>query len=471
MSGPQFFHTQSFARKANPAGQSVQQVIDELCRRQEYATHVENPQPPELLFGMDVEALKSAHDAMIENGKTTVTMADGKKRSRAIRTDRHTLWTVVASYPVPRATIQADTTGTERVLFDRWKQLNIDYLQDKYGEHLKSVFEHVDETFGHIHAYVLPECFEDLNARNFNPAYCAKMATEREAEAAGAPPRLKVKLGNQAYRARATEMADEYYEKVGQPAGLTREGPKRRRLSRSEWRKEKSNARAASRQALQAAEDTMLEELEPLRKALEAVRAHRTILARQQAAEATEQHREDAVRIICEVGSSQRDRFAAAYAVLHNACGEIGKRARDIWAETLPDKTAPEDFRDLKATLHDLTSADFYALSDAVEDAEPLATSLESTKNLLHYVRDQVAKGLAWSVNALREFGRKIADAFVGCVDALAKRLAEEQAVPESEVLVPDAASPFLQLPEDAQKAIEKAFPEPNPKAEASGPA
>ena len=470
MSGPQFFHTQSFSRKANPAGQSVGQVIDELRRREEYATHVENPQPPVLIFGLDVDALKAAHDLMIENGKTVVAMADGSIRKRAIRNDRHTLFTAVASYPVPRATIEADATGTERSLFERWKRLNIAFLKDKYGENLKSAFEHVDETFGHIHAYVLPECFDDLNARNFNPAYQAKMATEKEAEEAGAPPRLKVKLGNQAYRERATEMADEYFEKVGQPAGLTREGPKRRRLSRSEWRREKSNARATSQLALKSAEDTMREELEPLREALEAVRAHQALLAKRNAAEADKAHLAEASRIISDLGSNPRDRFATAFAVLHTASDELGNLARQIWAETLPDVEAPADFRDAKETLQNLTSTDLFALQDAVEDTEPLNTSLESMTNLLRHVRDQVAKGLSWTLGALRDFGSQIADVVVGCVETLAKKIAEESAVPDVELAVPDAAAPFLQLPEDARKAVVKAFPSTRSTQQSFGP-
>jgi hypothetical protein len=459
MSGPQFFHTQSFSRKANPAGQSVQQVIDELRRREEFATHVENPLPPVLLFGLDVEALKSAHDVMIENGKTTVAMADGKTRTRAIRNDRHTLWTVVASYPVPREAIETDTTGNERNLFERWKELNIAYLQDKYGEHLKSVFEHVDETFGHIHAYILPECFEDLNARSFNPAYQAKMAAEKEAEEDGAPPRLKVKLGNQAYRERATEMADEYYKKVGQPAGLTREGPKRRRLSRSEWRKEKSNARAASRLALKTAEDTMREELEPFREALEAVRAHQVLVAKRSAAAARGAHLLEASQIVSDLGNSPRDRFAAAFAVLHSASGELGDLAREIWIETLPNIDPPQDIRSMKGLLTELSSTDFFALSDAIEDRETIAHSIETTKTVLQHIASCLREGLKWSLRNLREFGRAAADIVNNCIESLASTLAGEEAIRQDDLVIPDTAATFLELPEDAQKAVERAFP------------
>jgi len=396
---------------------------------------------------------------MIENAKTTVIMPGGSTRTRAIRKDRHTLWTVVASYPIPRVTIEADETGTERKLFEHWKELNISFLQDKYGINLKSVFEHVDETFGHIHAYVLPECFDDLNARNFNPAYEAKMATEKEAEEAGAPPRLKVKLGNQAYRARATEMADEYYEQVGRPAGLTREGPKRRRLSRSEWRKEKSNARTASHLALKAAEDTMREELEPFREALEAIRAHRARVVKQSAAKASEAHFLEASKIVSNLGISPRDRFAAAFAVVHSASGELGSLARDIWIETLPGIEPPKDIRSMKSILNDLTSTDFFALTDAAEDHEVVAAAVETTKTILHHIAGCLREGLKWSLRSLREFGRTAADAVHNCIECLASILAGEEAVLQDDLIMPDATAPFLELPEDAQKAIERVFP------------
>jgi hypothetical protein len=48
MSGPQFFHLQTFSRKANPGGQSVNQVLGEALRDPAYCRHVSDPQPPTL---------------------------------------------------------------------------------------------------------------------------------------------------------------------------------------------------------------------------------------------------------------------------------------------------------------------------------------------------------------------------------------------------------------------------------------
>ena len=51
MSGPQFAHLQTWSRKPNAAGQSVNQVIAEATRNPEFSTHVESPAPPRVLHG------------------------------------------------------------------------------------------------------------------------------------------------------------------------------------------------------------------------------------------------------------------------------------------------------------------------------------------------------------------------------------------------------------------------------------
>lgn len=57
-------------------------------------------------------------------------------------------------------------------------------------------------------------------------------------------PREAVKLGNRAIKETMTIWQDEYHQLVGVPEGLTRSGPKRRRLSREQWKAEKATAKA-----------------------------------------------------------------------------------------------------------------------------------------------------------------------------------------------------------------------------------
>ena len=51
MSGPQFFHLQSYSRKPNKAGQNVEQVLAEAARSPEFFGHVETPRSPNMIFG------------------------------------------------------------------------------------------------------------------------------------------------------------------------------------------------------------------------------------------------------------------------------------------------------------------------------------------------------------------------------------------------------------------------------------
>jgi hypothetical protein len=76
-----------------------------------------------------------------------------------------------------------------------------------------------------------------------NPAWQVKEEAEALARESGKPAKEAVKLGNLAYRARGRELQDQYFEEVGLPAGLTRIGPKRERLSREQWKQRKEQAR------------------------------------------------------------------------------------------------------------------------------------------------------------------------------------------------------------------------------------
>lgn len=64
-----------------------------------------------------------------------------------------------------------------------------------------------------------------------------------DARAAGHDDKAALKLGNAAYRAKARELQDHYYEHVSPACGLTRTGAKRERLSRQQWRARKDAAK------------------------------------------------------------------------------------------------------------------------------------------------------------------------------------------------------------------------------------
>jgi hypothetical protein len=241
MSGPQFFHLQSYSRKENKAGQSVEQVLAEAARVPEFSEHVESPNPPNLIFGIAPEEVKIQHDAMVEQGYVEVTLADASIARRSVRKDRHTLMTVVASYPLLTEQVTKGSEGYEA--YQEWIALNVRWLKLMFGDRLVSVIEHVDENHPHIHAFILPIGDQACSARQLNPAWEVKVEAEAIANESGHSAKAAVKLGNAAYRAKARELQDEYYQHVGIPTGLTRTGPKRERLSRSQWKQRKERAK------------------------------------------------------------------------------------------------------------------------------------------------------------------------------------------------------------------------------------
>lgn len=240
MAGPQFIRFQTFAQKSNKGGQSVGQVIDEVERVEQFCQHIETPEPPNQIYGISPREVLALHDAMLEQAKTKVTLKDGRTVERGIRKDRHTLLGCVASHPYTSRMVK--DLPDARAEYEEWRQRTVDWLKALYGDKLKCVVEHLDETHPHIHAYILPDDDPDCSARALNPAYVAKERVEAEAKAAGDENKLAVKKGNDAYKEAARAIQDDYAEQVGRFCAMTRTGPKRARLSRQQWKAQKKDA-------------------------------------------------------------------------------------------------------------------------------------------------------------------------------------------------------------------------------------
>lgn len=240
MAGPQFIRFQTFSQKSNKGGQSVGQVIDEVERVEQFSQHIEAPEPPNQIYGISPREVLALHDTMLERAKTKVTLKDGRTVERGIRKDRHTLLGCVASHPYTSRMVK--DLPDARAEYEDWRRRTVEWLKELYGDKLKCVVEHLDETHPHIHAYILPDDDPDCSARALNPAYVAKERAEAEAKAAGDENQLAVKKGNDAYKAAARAVQDNYAEQVGQFCAMTRTGPKRARLSRPQWKAQKKAA-------------------------------------------------------------------------------------------------------------------------------------------------------------------------------------------------------------------------------------
>lgn len=245
--GPQFAHIQTFSRKPNPAGQSVDQVFDEVERVPEFSKHVDSPEPPRIVDGVSIAQLRRNHADMIDGAATQVRAKDGVK-VRAIRRDRHTLMSMVASYPLTWEQIGDDPE--EQAALDDWRRANVEFAKRQFGEGYQCSIEHTDEAHPHLHIYALPIGLPGIDAKLMHPGKAAKASVEAQAKADGRPAKEAITLANAAYKDAMRAWQDGYYLEVGEPSGLLRDGPRRKRQSRADYQRDKRDARLRSRSAL-----------------------------------------------------------------------------------------------------------------------------------------------------------------------------------------------------------------------------
>jgi hypothetical protein len=230
-----FVHCQTYARKPNKAGQCVAQVVGEGLRSGEYHPHVADPKPPVVVFG-DPSGFQQLHDAHVD-ARRTCAVNNGRVSERAIRHDRHTLFTLVASYPVP--TVAVEGSPEELARFKQWVNKTLAWVREQYGDQLKAAFAHIDERFPHLHFWCLPDD-PSADATLLHPGKAAKRETEARLKSEGVKPREAVAAGNRALKEAMRGWQDSYHRDVGAPLGMHRDGPKRRRLSRAQWAAEQA---------------------------------------------------------------------------------------------------------------------------------------------------------------------------------------------------------------------------------------
>lgn len=220
----QFAHVESYsltAPKSSKAGKnhSVKSIVDEALRHDGAIPHIDNPQVPIQRYGKPLEELE-ANCAIWSNS-----LKDA--RGHKMRKDALCLLAGVISAP-------SDMTP------EAWQAFStdaIEALKQKYGDQLETVIEHADESHPHLHFYVIPKLGE-----RFETVHEGRAASQ----AAKANGELKGRQ-NAAYKEAMRGFQDEFYNKVGIAHGFTRIGPRKRRLTREEWKLEQIQALAAAR--------------------------------------------------------------------------------------------------------------------------------------------------------------------------------------------------------------------------------
>ncbi|HHL7797765.1 TPA: hypothetical protein ACQ83T_005200 [Citrobacter freundii] len=189
-------------------GRSVRDIIAEAKREKGNCPHVENPTEPILLYGKNLDEVERLvyeyHD------KTKLKDKNGKEKK--LRSDANILLAGVVSLNKDNADI-----------WDDYKNDAIAYLSNKYGKKLVSVIEHTDEANPHFHFYVIQD-----PGKRFDLIHDGKKALFENKD--------KIKHEqNIAYLNAMRDFQEDFFKVVSSNYGLSKDGPKRARMSRSDY--------------------------------------------------------------------------------------------------------------------------------------------------------------------------------------------------------------------------------------------
>lgn len=189
---------------------TVSGVLSEMKRDEGFTSHLERVDAPQVLYG-SIDALERSIERYEAEFKTT----DKNGKEKKLRKDACILLAGVVS--LDRA---------DEEIWEEYKKSSIEYLKNKYGENLKCVVEHTDETNPHFHFYVVGNKDQDLNLLHDGKLAVSKLAKED-----------KKKLHQTAYTEAMIKFQDDFYAQVSNKFGLSRTGeePRERYKSRPDY--------------------------------------------------------------------------------------------------------------------------------------------------------------------------------------------------------------------------------------------
>lgn len=230
MSGYQFARIQTYSLKGNTANRSAASVLAENSRIPGNANHVENPQPPRLLWGVDPIEVLPEIEKRVATAKAAL-----RGTGQRIQSNTHVLEGAVYSHPLTTEDLIQDREAVA-TYFD-WRKDVVDFAikeAKQRGMEVLSVVEHLDESHPHIHVLAIPfltETNKRLDAKACHPGH---IATQQAAKA-GENPRAQMA----AYRKAMSSWQDSVWDAVSAKHALTRLGPRRKRYTPVEWTEQK----------------------------------------------------------------------------------------------------------------------------------------------------------------------------------------------------------------------------------------
>jgi hypothetical protein len=127
---------------------SIKNIVGELIRETGYCGHVQYPQPPVHVFGLDVDQLRRREKTLYENAAkiSRPYMRGDVEFKRRQQKSEPILMMVVVSYPEPSM-----FRTNER---DKWERRVIRLARVRWRDNLKGAYAHVDENYYHLHLWV-----------------------------------------------------------------------------------------------------------------------------------------------------------------------------------------------------------------------------------------------------------------------------------------------------------------------------
>lgn len=207
-------------RKGNEAKKwPVGDVVGELLRESGHCRHVINPQPPVHVWGLEPEKLREREQELYA-GASKITkpykMKDGRVFQRGQPASEPILLVAVASWPEP--TMQPSPKR------ERWQRRVVRLAQSRWGDRLRGVYAHVDETFYHLHLWV-DDDGRPVKALHAGHGYVQQLLEEK-------PEASRAERGD-AYKRGSSHVQDWFHHWVGRMMGWSRSLAPRPRLSRA----------------------------------------------------------------------------------------------------------------------------------------------------------------------------------------------------------------------------------------------